>query len=63
MLIIAVTNSKSRFLYRFYFIQDVDMVFASFIRDADGVRAIREVLGEAGKHIKIVPKIENQQVS
>ena len=37
------------------------MVFASFIRDADGVRQIRRVLGEAGKHILIISKIENQQ--
>merc|ERR1739848_22327 len=28
--------------------QGVDMVFASFIRDADGVRQVREVLGEKG---------------
>ena len=38
------------------------MIFASFIRDADGVLAIRKVLGEKGKCMKIVPKIENQQV-
>jgi pyruvate kinase len=41
--------------------QGVDMVFASFIRDADGVRQVRDALGEKGKHIQIVPKIENQQ--
>jgi len=41
--------------------QGVDMVFASFIRDADGVRQVREVLGEKGAKIQIVPKIENQQ--
>ena len=38
------------------------MVFASFIRDAAGIEEIRNVLGDKGKFIKIVPKIENQQV-
>jgi len=39
----------------------VDMIFASFIRDGDGVRQIRKVLGEKGKDIKIISKVENQQ--
>merc|ERR1712038_491323 len=39
----------------------VDMIFASFIRDAQGVRKIKEVLGEKGKDILIISKIENQQ--
>jgi len=41
--------------------QDVDMIFASFIRDAAGVAEVKAVLGDKGKNIWVIPKIENQQ--
>ncbi|KAI8976981.1 pyruvate kinase [Pilobolus umbonatus] len=39
----------------------VDMIFASFIRRAQDVKDIRTVLGDKGKNIKIICKIENHQ--
>jgi len=41
--------------------QDVDMIFASFIRDAAGVNEVKAVLGEKGKNIWVISKLENQQ--
>ncbi|RUS71124.1 hypothetical protein EGW08_021115, partial [Elysia chlorotica] len=38
---------------------NVDMVFASFIQDAAGIKEIRGVLGEKGANVKILAKIES----
>ena len=40
---------------------NVDFIAASFVRKAEDVKMIREVLGEEGKHIQIICKIENQE--
>lgn len=54
-------SEKDKADLRFGVKNGVHMVFASFIRTAQDVLTIREVLGEDGADIKIVVKIENQQ--
>ena len=38
---------------------DVDVIFASFIRSAADIEAIRSELGSRGQSIKLMAKIEN----
>ncbi|GMM32704.1 pyruvate kinase [Saccharomycopsis crataegensis] len=54
-------SEKDKADLRFGVKNKVHMVFASFIRTADDVIQIRKVLGEDGKDIQIICKIENQQ--
>ncbi|KAL8417907.1 hypothetical protein RB594_001500 [Gaeumannomyces avenae] len=54
-------SEKDKNDLRFGVKNNVDMVFASFIRRGQDIKDIREVLGKEGRHIQIIAKIENRQ--
>ena len=57
----TITEKDKDDLINFGVKYGVDMIAASFVRKGSDITTIREVLGPAGKHIKIISKIENQE--
>ncbi|KAG1711515.1 hypothetical protein DVH05_008767 [Phytophthora capsici] len=57
----GITEKDENDLVNFAIPHGVDIVSGSFVRSAANVRAIRECLGEAGRHIRVHAKIESQE--
>ena len=57
----TLTDKDKDDLVNFGVANGVDFIAASFVRKGSDIDTIRSVLGEHGKHIKIIAKIENQE--
>lgn len=57
----TITEKDRKDLIDFGLKYNVDAVAASFVRKGSDIDTIRETLGDAGRHIKIIAKIENQE--
>ena len=41
--------------------QNIDIIALSFVRNAETIREVRDLLGDSSEHIKLIAKIENQE--
>ena len=57
----TIAENDENDLVNFGLKYNMDMIAASFIRSADDVEHIRDLLGPRGSHIQIISKIENHQ--
>lgn len=57
----TLSEKDEKDLVQFGLKEGVDMIAASFVRKAEDVEYIRDVLGPKGSHIKIISKIENHE--
>jgi len=57
----TLTEKDEDDLVEFGIKKNVDMIAASFVRKAEAIEYIKDVLGPRGQHIKIIAKIENQE--
>jgi len=56
-----LTEKDKDDLVNFGVANNVDFIAASFVRKGSDIDNIRSVLGDHGRHIKIIAKIENQE--
>jgi len=57
----TLTEKDEDDILKFGLPMGIDAIAASFVRKAEDVENIRELLGPRGKHIMIISKIENQE--
>jgi len=57
----TITEQDEKDILDFGLKYGVDMIAPSFIRKGSDIEYIRDLLGPRGSHIKIIPKIENQE--
>lgn len=57
----TITEKDEDDIVEFGIKKGIDIIAASFVRKAEDIENIRDVLGPRGSHIKIVAKIENQE--
>lgn len=57
----VVTEKDRKDLVEFGLTQPIDMIALSFTQKGADLDEVRSILGEAGEHIKIICKIENQE--
>jgi pyruvate kinase len=57
----TLTEKDEDDLVKFGLKEGIDLIAASFVRKADDVNYIRDVLGPRGANIKIISKIENHE--
>ena len=57
----TLTEKDEQDIVEFGLKHSIDMIAASFVRSANCIETIRDVLGPKGAHVKIIAKIENQQ--
>ena len=57
----TLTEKDEQDIVEFGLKKGIDMIAASFVRKAEDIDVIRDLLGPRGAHVKIIAKIENQE--